>query len=111
MCEDSQGDSCRFENGLQTSGLDIQRTGVALHELVLHISHISNMYVGVHGTTKTAREFLEGRKQQTPVTSSFGAVVLCELPDSVRDQRKTELPRFMVYGRCLFTSCIWVKSS
>ena len=80
---------------LQTSGLDIQRTGAALHELVLCISHMSNMYVGVHGTTKTAREFLEGRKQQTPVTSSFGAVVLCELPDSVRDQRKTELPRFM----------------
>ena len=80
---------------LQTSGLDIQRTGAALHELVLYISHMSNMYVGVHGTTKTAREFLEGRKQQTPVTSSFGAVVLCELPDSVRDQRKTELPRFM----------------
>ena len=47
------------------------------------------MYVGVHGTTKTAREFLEGRKQQTPVTSSFGAVVLCELPDSDREQRKT----------------------
>ena len=57
---------------LQTSGLDIQRTGAALHELVLYISHMSNLYVGVHGTTKTAREFLEGRKQQTPVTSSFG---------------------------------------
>ena len=36
---------------LQTSGLDIQRTGAALHELVLYISHMSNMYVGVHGTT------------------------------------------------------------
>ena len=80
---------------LQSSGLDIQRTGAALHELVLYISHMSNMYVGVHGTTKSAREFLEGRKQQTPVTSSFGAVVLCELPDSVREQRKTELPRFL----------------
>ena len=43
---------------LQTSGLDIQRTSAALHELVLYISHMSNMYVGVHGTTKTAREFL-----------------------------------------------------
>ena len=53
------------------------------------------MYVGAHGTTKSAGEFLEGRKQQTPVTSSFGAVVLCELPDSVREQRKTELPRFL----------------
>ena len=80
---------------LQSSGLDIQRNGAALHELVLYISHMSNMYVGVHGTTKSAREFLEGRKQQTPVTSSFGAVVLCELPDSVREQRKTELPRFL----------------
>ena len=29
------------------------------------------------------------------MTSSFGAVVLCELPDSVREQRKTELPRSM----------------
>ena len=69
--------------------------GPFMHELVSYISHMSNMYVGVHGATKTAREFREGRKQQMPVTSSFGAVVLCELPDSVRDQRKTELPRFM----------------
>ena len=39
--------------------------------------------------------FLRVANSKSPVTSSFGAVVLCELPDSVREQRKTELLRFL----------------
>ena len=80
---------------LRTSGLDIQRSGAPLHEFVLHISHMSNMYVGVRGTTKSGKEFLGGRKTANACNSSFGAVVLCELPDSIREHRTTDLPRFL----------------
>lgn len=69
--------------------------------------HVQRPYVGVHGTTKNAREFLEGKKQRTPVASSFGAIVLRELPDSVTEHRKNELPRFQegVYLHAFF-ECI-----
>ena len=90
----------------ESAGLDIATSGQALHECVMYIAHMSNTYVGVHGTSKSAREFLEGRKHQTPMTSSFGAIVLCELPDSVRASRKNELPRFVegAYVRPAFGS-------
>ena len=80
---------------LRTSaGLDILMEPKALHEVCMYVAHMHNVHVGVHGTAKSAREFLEGRRQQTPTTSLFGSIVLCELPDAIRKDRTMELPRF-----------------
>ena len=70
------------------------RTSAGLDILMEPKDHMRNVHVGVHGTAKSAREFLEGRRQQTPTTSLFGSIVLCELPDAIRKDRTMELPRF-----------------
>ena len=68
---------------LRVQGLAICDTDVA----VKYVCFMLNSHASIHRSSKTPHEFLSGKNPSVstrPVTSMFGLVVLCELPQSAQ---------------------------
>ena len=77
---------------LQMQGLEVCNTGPAVSLVLEYVCFMLNCHASVHGSSKTPQEFLTEKTTTRPLTSAFGAVVLCELPASLQTEDR---PRFV----------------
>ena len=80
---------------LRMQGLAVCETETAVGAVLEYVCFMLNSHASVHGSSKTPHEFLAGKSPSVstrPVTSMFGSVVLCELPQSVQADDR---PRFL----------------
>ena len=77
---------------LRQQNLSVVATGVAVGMVLEYVCFMLNRHCNVHGTVKSAHEFVSGKSETRPVTSAFGSVVLCELPASLQ---REDRPRFV----------------
>ena len=80
---------------LRLQGLAVCETETAVGAVLEYVCFMLNSHASVHGSSKTPHEFLAGKNPSVstrPVTSMFGSVVLCELPQSVQADDR---PRFL----------------
>ena len=72
---------------LRMQGLAICDTETAVGAVLEYVCFMLNSHASIHGSSKTPHEFLSGKNPSVstrPITSMFGSVVLCELPQSAQ---------------------------
>ena len=80
---------------LRMQGLAICDTETAVGAVLEYVCFMLNSHASIHGSSKTPHEFLSGKNPSVstrPITSMFGSVVLCELPQSAQADDR---PRFL----------------
>ena len=80
---------------LRMQGLAICDADVAVGAVLEYVCFMLNSHASIHGSSKTPHEFLSGKNPSVstrPITSMFGSVVLCELPQSAQADDR---PRFL----------------
>ena len=80
---------------LRIQGLAICDTETAVGAVLEYVCFMLNSHASIHGSSKTPHEFLSGKNPSVstrPITSMFGSVVLCELPQSAQADDR---PRFL----------------
>ena len=82
---------------LRMQGLAICDTETAVGAVLEYVCFMLNSHASIHGSSKTPHEFLSGKNPSVStrpitITSMFGSVVLCELPQSAQADDR---PRFL----------------
>ena len=69
---------------LQASALDLKFTEESIPVILQYVSWTLNQFRRPHGGSKTPHEILTGHTRTKPTCSMFGALVFCEVPQSVQ---------------------------
>jgi hypothetical protein len=69
---------------LQSSALDLKFSEESLPVILQYVAWTLNQFRRPHGGSKTPHEILTGHSRTRPTCSMFGALVFCEVPQSVQ---------------------------
>ena len=75
---------------LNKQGYDIRYSFEGVRDVVTYLALMNNHFGRVGGTNLSPLETSAGRELSKPVVVSFGAVVIAEIPDSIRQYSPNE---------------------